>query len=78
MYQRSKLGYRSKILYTQRYDRPVHNCKNISLRFKTGEWKTLSTTSAQFTTAEMAAQMSRRMNTSSRAQVCVWNGAQGW
>jgi len=58
----------------QRYDTAVHNCKNIRLRFKTGEWNTLIPTSEQFTTAKSGcAKVSS--NTSSWAlKVCSWTG----
>ena len=46
-YQCSKLGYWRK--NTQRYDTAVHNCKNIGLCVKTGEWNTLITTSERCT-----------------------------
>jgi len=71
-YQRSKLGYRRK--KTQRYDTAVHNCKNIRLGFKIGEWNTFTTTSEQFTTAKWGcAKVSS--NTSSWAlKVCGWTG----
>jgi len=44
-YQRSTLDIEGK--YNQRYDTAVHNCKNISLRVKTGDQTTLITKSEQ-------------------------------
>ena len=41
-----------KILSAFSSDRAVHNCKIIRQRVNTGEWNTLSATSAQFTTAK--------------------------
>ena len=55
------------------YDTAVHNCKNMRLRVKTGEWNTHHCV-RQFTTAEWGF-ANVLSNTSSRTQkVCGWTG----